>query len=652
MVRSERWGVASIVYLIVAFSSGCTPHDNIVKAVENFRAETKESDSPLARSPRKNEEHSAGIKQDASEATSHGGYNGVATDVDTRIANLEARLLKLEERENWNIFLKIWENNYNDAPLEELQQYANNGYAIAQYWLGKQYLEKDLKHRAEEWLGKAASKGNSSAQFELGKIALSRGKEKEAVGWFRKAADRGNYRAMSRLGVAYANGVYGLDQIFVEAYNLLFRAAVYGKLPHAQFNLGLIYRHGIPEWIKDDVEAARWLRIAAEGGYYPQAQAILGEMYEMGQGVKRDYSEAYKWYAVAHKVYREQGKRVEGEKYRRKRDNIGTKLRDREEAQRVAHNWKPMRFRGNGSGFFVRSQEVLTNAHVVSNCEEVRIVSSDKGLLDIYYATEVKVPRKKDHDIALLTVNKRWPGLPAKLRKNPPILGEEVVAAGYPHHASFSQSGVSITQGNVSAVTGFGNDRGFFRMTAPIQRGNSGGPVVDGTGNVLGLSTLKISEVGDEIIQNLNFSVSADAVREFYKELGRRDDRMSTSMDMSQGFGADSVRAGGVYVPDRDGVEMGYKLVPLETEKGEPQNSNIEGYMLALGDDETNNIGYLQPLDRSSSFLDSAKELLFLSNEKIPVRKIPYYKKQSHIEKVKGFTVLIECWEEMPAKGR
>ena len=72
--------------------------------------------------------------------------------------------------------------------------------------------------------------------------------------------------------------------------------------------------------------------------------------------------------------------------------------------------------------------------------------------------------------------------------------GDNINVVGYPLHGLLA-SGAQITSGNVSALAGLQNDSRFIQISAPVQPGNSGGPLVDASGNVVGVIVSKLNAV-------------------------------------------------------------------------------------------------------------------------------------------------------------
>lgn len=177
----------------------------------------------------------------------------------------------------------------------------------------------------------------------------------------------------------------------------------------------------------------------------------------------------------------------------------------------------------SGSGFQVAENYYVTNSHVVEGCKEFEIGNKNKATL--IYAD-------KKQDLALLKSEKSI-GSTAKIRTEPPKLSEKIIVAGYPLQSMFE--GISITSGAVNRLSGFRGDQTHFQITAPIQPGNSGGPVLDGAGNVIGIvvATLK-DKPSDVTPQNVNFAI---AVSELVHFLGKNEikyQKASFSRDLAE----------------------------------------------------------------------------------------------------------------------
>ena len=98
-------------------------------------------------------------------------------------------------------------------------------------------------------------------------------------------------------------------------------------------------------------------------------------------------------------------------------------------------------------------------------------------------------------------------------------LGEGVAAFGYPHVDLLSSSG-NFTLGNITALSGIGDDSREVQISAPVQSGNSGGPLLDMGGNIVGivaskLDALKVAARGGDLPQNVNFAIKSSLLASF-----------------------------------------------------------------------------------------------------------------------------------------
>jgi serine protease Do len=144
---------------------------------------------------------------------------------------------------------------------------------------------------------------------------------------------------------------------------------------------------------------------------------------------------------------------------------------------------------GHGSGFFISEDGLLlTNSHVVGDAKNISV------LLNNGLEVPGEVIRKSDaRDIALVKVNLRIPNaLPIRSLIGQKL--EKIFVVGTPIHEKFSST---ITSGIISGVRG-GRAGSFIQADAPVSPGNSGGPLLDDRGNVLGVSVAKIIATGSE----------------------------------------------------------------------------------------------------------------------------------------------------------
>ncbi len=167
-----------------------------------------------------------------------------------------------------------------------------------------------------------------------------------------------------------------------------------------------------------------------------------------------------------------------------------------------------------GSGFYVSKQgHILTNHHVIDGCgrtevelggirRNVKVIASDAS-----------------NDISLL-LDATPPTTVAVFRDGKMIrAGSDVIILGYPLYGALSHEAI-VTTGTISALAGIMNNTATFQLSAPTQPGNSGGPVLDASGNIVGmmfgmLDSIKGTKMSGQVPQNVNFAIHAAMVRTF-----------------------------------------------------------------------------------------------------------------------------------------
>jgi len=165
---------------------------------------------------------------------------------------------------------------------------------------------------------------------------------------------------------------------------------------------------------------------------------------------------------------------------------------------------------GSGTGFAVsESGHIVTNFHVVENCDEVDLLHHGKRIvLDPLFADP-------NNDLALLKGDFK-PDRIFRLSRKDPKLMQEIFVAGYPFGDEYSTA-IKVTKGVVSSLVGYADNVSNFQFDAAINIGNSGGPIFSVGGNVVGVTvsgldeSLVQKETGDTP-QNANFGIKTSVV--------------------------------------------------------------------------------------------------------------------------------------------
>ncbi|WP_224569641.1 trypsin-like peptidase domain-containing protein [Mesorhizobium sp. ES1-4] len=199
-----------------------------------------------------------------------------------------------------------------------------------------------------------------------------------------------------------------------------------------------------------------------------------------------------------------------------------------------------------GTGFFVSSEGyVITNAHVVRNCSTLSAAA-----FAVPQANAELVAKDTANDLALLKIAGKAPTY-APLRSGVRV-GEDIAAFGYPLHGLLASAG-NFTAGNVSALAGVGDDSRYIQISAPVQPGNSGGPVLDQYGNVVGvvvakLNVLKVAGAIDDVPQNVNFAIKTSVLISFLQSTGVEAEAGNIEKPLSSADLADRAKSISVFL--------------------------------------------------------------------------------------------------------
>lgn len=165
----------------------------------------------------------------------------------------------------------------------------------------------------------------------------------------------------------------------------------------------------------------------------------------------------------------------------------------------------------SGSGFFFADKGMIaTNYHVADGCSELTVVGHGRAIL---------IRGDEDNDIAAVQLESkrspRWAGI----RETPPQLAEGVLLLGYPL-ADILEPSLNVSTGIVSSEDGPAGIPGWFTTNAGVQPGNSGGPLLDSSGNVIGMAVAKIDDAlllrqSGTTASNIGFAIKNTKLLEF-----------------------------------------------------------------------------------------------------------------------------------------
>jgi hypothetical protein len=164
----------------------------------------------------------------------------------------------------------------------------------------------------------------------------------------------------------------------------------------------------------------------------------------------------------------------------------------------------------SGSGFYVSSfGHIITNNHVIDGCENMKLISKGR-IID----TRV-IANDPSNDLALLKAQEPSSTF-FSININQVEELQDVIVAGFPFGETVSSS-IKFTQGIVSSLSGVGNNYSQIQIDAALQPGNSGGPIIDEMGNIVGVAVAKLNlkKIMDDygvVPENTNFGIKASAV--------------------------------------------------------------------------------------------------------------------------------------------
>ncbi len=377
------------------------------------------------------------------------------------------------------------------------------------------------------WLPVQAAAPASNGGFEGGWTAFDRGDFAQALQLWRPLAEGGHVNAQINLAVMYEHG-YGMERDLQRAA-AWYLAAARQDSAIGQYNLGLfLAEHS--SVIPAEQDALYWLGKAADQGF-ADAQFQVGLMYAQGLAGEARIADAPAWLYQAGLAYLSDrdAAGVDSAVAALRRVDAGAplardleaRLADWSEPGAEADTSTSVSRTATGTAWPIAAGFAVTNHHIVAGKQSLvlvdqrgreiaaRVVSSDAG-----------------NDIALLAVDN-----PEQLPPALPIatagarLGASVFTIGFPR-VDVMGTTPKLSLGIISSVNGMYDDPASYQISVPIQPGNSGGPLVNMRGEVVGLVTSmlgRVSAAGGEAqpFANISYALKVDRVMALLLEAPR-----------------------------------------------------------------------------------------------------------------------------------
>ena len=167
---------------------------------------------------------------------------------------------------------------------------------------------------------------------------------------------------------------------------------------------------------------------------------------------------------------------------------------------------------GNGSGIIItKSGYIITNHHVIEDADDIEVEFIINNEVQKFNAEIVQ--SDKVNDLAIIKIfDMNFDGLynlPYNFKARSSDVGTKVYAYGYPMALSLMGKEIKVTDGMINSKTGYGGNVTTYQITAPIQPGNSGGPLFDDKGNFIGINSAGLSK---DVADNVGYTIKSSYV--------------------------------------------------------------------------------------------------------------------------------------------
>ncbi len=441
--------------------------------------------------------------------------------------NFDGKILKIRSeinRDNLNVALNLLsEININN----ELQQDKIN------ILFGDIYLKINKPQKAEEFYQKAFFTSNKDVEalclIGLAEVRLIQGKLKEAIKYSEQSISINSDRIRPKIILAIAKTRLGETEDAIKLLNDLYKNKLSAEIALAisdyyisfDDNIQAIsilenFLKRIPINIKVLDQLAVLYLIKGDIDKAIRAKFRVFKYYEYNRNIKKARN-AKSWILSVNPEYFDKPNKVEI-KQEEIKDYEEEEINNYED-NKIVPIYEDFAFAPNahGSGFIVgNGKYVITNQHVINGAKKVAVRN---GVGKVSNATVKTV--SVDYDLAILELDNPYPKEFAINHKNfvDPKTGDDVISIGYPGIGiTFEQP--TITQGIISKV--FDDEMGIFLTTAAINSGNSGGPIFNLNGKLVGVSFATIDkqkflEETGQIPTDMGYAIKSNMIKEVFE---------------------------------------------------------------------------------------------------------------------------------------
>lgn len=388
--------------------------------------------------------------------------------------------------------------------------------------------KKKRKSREAELLGKLTASANGEIPvnpfilIELGDLAAAQNKTAEAIDYYREATTLNSADACQRLSYIYLNRLE-----YNEYFEYELKAAELGN-EISMRNVSASYKTGRGV-LKNIGKSTYWLLRSAESGNM-NSMTNVAHAYISGFGVQENPMEGLAWlYVAEHKRSNEAASLIKGaesklnnslillaqdrakvlldlikEGHRTSAGSFSNEARTSTPGQPAGQKPKHSA-KGSGSGAVISPDgHIVTAAHVIKGATYLEIVTPT----GTFPATVLN--NDEQNDVALLKVDRAFDSHIRVGRSSEVRLGQSVATIGFPNIGIQGHS-PKVTQGMISSENGVQNDIRMWQISVPIQPGNSGGPLLDEHGRLIGVVVASLSlraiQITGFVPQNVNYAI-------------------------------------------------------------------------------------------------------------------------------------------------